>query len=410
MCILGWYAPSPTFPDCVVNFVKRAVSVLIACVLVFGAALAGCKKGGEAESSTPSEAASITSASLAHNAAAAETTDPVTSGVESSSVESPTEAEATASAATLPDNSRERQVVSSCVDSCGFAGVAYAEKNGAEAYSSGDVSGTFYHVCSVSKQFTAAAVLILNEEGKLGLDDAMSKYFPEMTCGSVTVHQLLCMSSGIPDYLTAGLYGGDIGVSEYQSAEQNRAAILGWIEAQGEMFSPGSEYYYCNTNYFLLAEIIEKVSGMPYEQFIRQRILDPLGMTSTGFGDTWDGAVVSAGGYGDPFGYKGLCRGCADMISNAVDLAKWGRELCRHELISGSVAELMTTGYIADGSSSYGYGLVVGGNDFVYHDGNISPYCSTLCVSPSRNFVLVLLDCDGGSPLFALRAAVCSEI
>ena len=295
--------------------------------------------------------------------------------------------------------------VENAVTDHGFDGVAYAVQNGAVVYSQGSLSD-IYHVCSVSKQFTAAAILMLAEEGRLDVDGTIDRYFPDYAHGGeVTVGQLMSMSSGIPDYLTADL--SSFADTENSSA-QNRSAALDWIFARGLIFTPGSEYYYCNSNYLLLSEIIEKVSGVDYEQFIRQRILSPLGMSSTGFGDTWSGGgsvVYSDEAYYRWFAYKGLCRGCGDMMSNAEDLAKWGVELCAHNLISDNIFRQMTAARVFGSEYNYGYGLMLC-DDYIYHDGNLPPFCTTLSVLPAQGFVFVLLDCGDNSPLFDVREQI----
>ena len=144
------------------------------------------------------------------------------------------------------------------------------------------------------------------------------------------------------------------------------------------------------------------------EQFIRQRILSPLGMSSTGFGDTWSGGgsvVYSDEAYYRWFAYKGLCRGCGDMMSNAEDLAKWGVELCAHNLISDNIFRQMTAARVFGSEYNYGYGLMLC-DDYIYHDGNLPPFCTTLSVLPAQGFVFVLLDCGDNSPLFDVREQI----
>ena len=103
---------------------------------------------------------------------------------------------------------------------------------------------------------------------------------------------------------------------------------------------------------------------------------------------------------GDWYKYKGLCYGCADMISTAADLEKWGEEFIVNKLLSDNIITLMTTDYLG----GYGYGITPDmGDGFVYHDGNLPPYCSTLSVNRSKGLVLVLLDCDYSSPLLSMR-------
>lgn len=394
---------------------KKTVSAILACDLVLGAVLCGCGKDeSKAGSSTPSEVPyqvttvnnDLGSAAVSETAGASDSGETEARGSERKTEQG---AEQTSADSGKPEAvSDEQRIVSDCAGARSFSGVVYAEKDGSEIYSGGDLNSV-YHVASVSKQFTAAAVMLLYEEGKLDIYSPVGNFIPGMTCGNVTIHQLLDMSSGIPDYLTEAIAGVDIGVSPQQSADQNREAVLKWIKAQNAMFSPGSEFYYCNSNYFLLAEIITRVSGMPYEQFITKRFLEPLNMTSTGFSASWsgNGNVISSENSDDPFNCKGLCSGAADMLSTAKDLAKWGRELYEHKILSGNSVSLMTTGYIG----GYGYGLIVGDyTNVFYHDGNLPPYCSTLCVSPERKFVLVLLDCSYDGTVFALRDSICGEI
>ena len=144
---------------------------------------------------------------------------------------------------------------------------------------------------------------------------------------------------------------------------------------------------------------------MPYESFIEQRMLAPLGMKSTGFGDTWNGGSVveKADGNYEWFRYKGLCYGCADMISNAVDLEKWGREFISNKVLSDNVISLMTP----DQFSGYGYGIIPDvESGFVYHDGDLPPYSSTLSVNKSRGLVLVMLHCGSHGNLAPVRRSI----
>ena len=195
------------------------------------------------------------------------------------------------------------------------------------------------------------------------------------------------MRSGIPDYIVMadGIASPEetYGISAENSAQANSAIIKNWIFDRSLLFTPGSQNYYCNTNYLLLGEIVTQVSGMPYEEYIEQKFLAPLGMTSTGFGDTWNGgSVVEKEGEDYKwFRYKGICCGCADMISNAVDLEKGGQEFIDYKVLSDNLFSLMTQ----DHSGGYGYGASSPTQSgFVYHDGNLPPYKSALCVNKER--------------------------
>ena len=231
---------------------KKTVSAILACALVLGAVLCGCGKDeSKAGSSTPSEVPyqvttvnnDLGSAAVSETAGASDSGETEARGSERETEQG---AEQTSADSGKPEAvSDEQRIVSDCAGARSFSGVVYAEKDGSEIYSGGDLNSV-YHVASVSKQFTAAAVMLLYEEGKLDIYSPVGNFIPGMTCGNVTIHQLLDMSSGIPDYLTEAIAGVDIGVSPQQSADQNREAVLKWIKAQNAMFSPGSEFYYCN--------------------------------------------------------------------------------------------------------------------------------------------------------------------
>lgn len=393
---------------------KRILSAFLGVVLL-GAVLSGC---GETENSSEADSVSVASS------AETKSSQPASQGLSSqtSAPTATTAAEAAedsgaaalregAEASGAADSSETGGIIAQKVSDYAFTGVVLATQNGQTAYSSGDRSA-LYHVCSVSKQFTAAAVLILQEEGKLDISSTINLYYPEYAHGGeITISQLLSMNSGIPDYIDLAEDGTVFanGVSAENTSEQNRAAIKQAVFSRELLFTPGEKYYYCNTNYLLLAEIVTAVSGIPYEDFIRQRMLEPMGMTSTGFGDTRNGCnITGEGSYGyDWFRYKGCCYGCGDMISNAADLEKWGHEYIDNKVLSDSIISQMT----ADHSGGYGYGMIPdSGNGFVYHDGNLPPYCSTLSVSRGQKIVLVMLDCNFLSPLISLRQSLCDSL
>ena len=151
-------------------------------------------------------------------------------------------------------------------------------------------------------------------------------------------------------------------MSAWQTASENRNAIERWILERTDAV-PDQYTEYSNSNYFLLAEIIEKVTGVPYESFITQRILSPIGMNSTGFADTWDysrGIITATDGWGDNewYGYDGVRYGAGDMVSTASDLALWAHEYIpgQNRVLSDSIVQRMTQNY---GGGDYGYGLML---------------------------------------------------
>ena len=169
-----------------------------------------------------------------------------------------------------------------------FEGVVYAVEDGKPVVSF--AKGTLENgsaitldsplpVGSVSKQFCAAAILLLQDQGKLNVKDTLDKFYPDYAEGKkLTLHNLLSMRSGIPELTEES---GDF-VRMENTEEQNVAEIKKWIFSQPLMFEPDDSYVYTNTNYFLLADVVEQVSGKKYVDFLRESFFTPLGMTHTG--------------------------------------------------------------------------------------------------------------------------------
>ncbi len=318
-----------------------------------------------------------------------------------------------ASTAKIPD-ALSQSLITALGDSFAdvdFNGVAYAVYGDEVILNYGREydSKTVYRIASVSKQFTAASILMLCEQGRLSTSDTLDKFFPDYGgADKVQIHHLLAMRSGIGDYVTAYKDSDNIpdGLSAGNTAEQNRRVIEKWI-FENTVPAPDITYDYSNSNFFLLAEIIEQVSGMPYEDFITKNILEPLKMSSTGFQDTWTKTDLPlADGYGDGeygfYEYKGIRYGCGDMMSDAEDLVIWAREFIKGEnrLLSGNTVSQMTTNYE---NAGYGYGLMLDENyKVVYHSGSLPPYHSMLAVFPGESVIIVGLDNREPSELYGV--------
>ena len=383
---------------------KKLLAVCLAFSILYIVCLCACGNDSKKSAAKPEKT---------DTTAAAQTTDAAKLNV-SEPDKTVAEPKGTQGETTVEDSSLKDMIAQKGSDT-GYTGVIYATQNGKQVYAGGEINSV-YRVASVSKQFTAAAVLTLSEEGKLNINDTLDRFFPSYAHGAeVTVNHLLHMRSGIPDYVDIGFDGHIVAntadtltmdAALSNSAEKNRAEILNWILAQDLDFTPDSQYWYCNSNYFLLAEIITQVSGMGYESFIEQRFLTPLQMNQTGFADTWNNqtAVVDADPSAVWLDCKGICYGCGDMVSNAVDLTKWASEFIHNTVLSDNVVALMM-----EPREKYGCGLIIDDNGFVYHEGDLPPYRSALCVSKSGGFVLAMLDCQQGTSLPTLRSAICAD-
>ena len=197
---------------------------------------------------------------------------------------------------------------------------------------------TNFCIASVSKQFAATAIMLLQEQGLLSTSDTIDAYFPDFVYGgSITIQNLLSMRSGlftgdgiVPNSGEApSLVPEEYGFSYDNTMEENRQAALAWLFEQPLNFEPGTRYEYSNSNYFLLAQIVEQVAGMPYEDFVRQRIFEPLGMSRSGFiHELWHEDDVALPPAADAENFEapiasGVLQGAADLVTTAGDIDKW---------------------------------------------------------------------------------------
>lgn len=258
---------------------------------------------------------------------------------------------------------------------------------------------TCFRIASLTKQFTAVAVMQLVEDGKISLDDTIDKYFPSYKYGKkITVKNLLTMTSGIKDYINKDgdtdteAYTEsqiDFKVSKKNSAKENKKEIMDWIFDQKLNFEPDEKYMYSNSAYFLLGDIIEQVSKTSYEKYVEEKILKPSGMMNTGFESTDKLAV----GYQDIYDnawtlYPGVGYSATGLISNVPDLLKWIDALCTNKLISEKSFKEMTTPY----KGNYGYGFVVSkDSNMISHTGKIDKYNAALVFTKDENQIYIAL-------------------
>lgn len=260
---------------------------------------------------------------------------------------------------------------------------------------------TVFHMASVSKQFTAFAILLLARDGKLSLDDDIRKYLPEMhDFGTpITIRELLHHTSGLRDQWSllalAGWRLGDI------ITEQD---VLGLLWRQKTLnFPPGDQMLYCNSGYTLLGEIVKRVSGMPLSEFARQRIFEPLGMTHTHFQDTY-GTVVRnrAYSYGKDHGaYKYLALsystvGPTSLFTTVEDMAKWDENFYTGGVGGKQViADIQLQGTLNSGKrTDYADGLMIDkyrGLNTVWHNGADAGYRTNILRFPDQHFSVVVL-------------------
>lgn len=227
-------------------------------------------------------------------------------------------------------------------------------------------SNTVFDICSVSKQFTAAAILKLEESGKLKLTDSLKMYFTEipLSKGKITIHQLLTHSAG---------FGHDIGNGDFDY--MTRQKYFQELFNSKLKFTPGEDYSYSNSGYSILGRIIELVSGKSYEQFLKEKFFDPLGMNQTGYLlPEWKSSsianeylynVIDKGNQISRYKEYGkiawTLKANGGINSTQNDMYKWYKALSNNKVLTSSSMEKLVSPHIAefkDNSSYYGYGWV----------------------------------------------------
>lgn len=221
---------------------------------------------------------------------------------------------------------------------------------------------TKFHLASISKTFTSAAVMILEERGLLTVQDRLAKYIPDYPNGDkITIHHLLIHTSGIPNINDFPEYG------DWSRLPQTTSSLVEKVKNRPLKFEPGARYDYSNSNYNLLAYIIENVSGRGYGDFLKETIFDPLGMQDTGH-DGRAAALIrnAASGY-TPAGFEDLEKtpwldwtiktGNGSIYSTVADLYKWDRALYTEKILSRAGLDKTYTPYVDE---TVGYGWFIG--------------------------------------------------
>jgi CubicO group peptidase (beta-lactamase class C family) len=263
-----------------------------------------------------------------------------------------------------------------------------------------------YAIGSISKQFTAVAILLLQQDGKLRLDDPVSRFIPGLTRGNeVTVRQLLSHTSGYQDF-----WPQDYVMPGMLQATTPQAIADAWARKPLD-FAPGSRWQYSNTNYTLAGMVVEKASGMPFFQFVRSRILVPAGLTSAMDFDASPRAANTTGyiryGLGPlrpaPDAGTGWMWAAGELAMTAKDLATWDINLIRHGLLSpASYRELQREVVLNNGAGTgYSLGLDVGmrGDHFMLeHSGEVSGFTAENMVFPDDSAAIVVLTNQDAAP------------
>jgi D-alanyl-D-alanine carboxypeptidase len=271
-----------------------------------------------------------------------------------------------------------------------------------------------YAIASITKQFTAAAILLLAQEHKLQLEDDISKYLSDlpMVRGAVTLRQLLHQTTGIP---SAGPLGDRYWDRRDYTREEWLNALAEFYKTRAQEFVPGTAWSYGNMNYILLGMVIEKITGRSLWDVFRDRFFLPLGMTSTA--QCNPGVVVKqrAKGYvadstapmgvvPAPYVTPTVSLGNSGLCSNVLDLLKWQRALVEGRVLDPASYAMMTTpGSLNDGTpTDYAMGVVewpLGKEKFTFHTGGAVGFTSFLGYLPGNDATVIVMANGNADPL-----------
>ena len=302
-------------------------------------------------------------------------------------------------------NSRMDQVVQSYVANNQFMGsVLVARGNGVlldKGFGSADLEwnitntpDTKFRLGSVTKQFTAASILLLEERGKLSVNDPVKKYMPEAPAAwdKITIFHLLTHTSGIPNFTEFPDY------RKLEPFPTTAEQLVARFRDKPLEFEPGEKWNYSNSGYVLLGYLIEKISGESYQEFVNENIFRPLGMKDSGYDSNTAIIPHRASGYArGPNGF--VHAGFIDMTvplsagalySTTEDLLKWEQALFGGKLLSPASLEKMTTPF----KNNYAFGVeveTVNGHKVIRHNGGIEGFNTQLEYFPDEKLTIAVL-------------------
>jgi len=314
------------------------------------------------------------------------------------------------------DRAAERVLAQTGVPSASIAVVQDGTIAYLKAYGQADLSppraattGMRYAVGSISKQFTAAAILMLAEQGKLSLDDPVGRYVPGLTSGDqITIREILSHTSGYTDY-----WPQDYVFPEMKRPGSAMAILNRWAKAPLN-FEPGTDWQYSNTGFVLAGVIVEKVSGEPLMQFLGEHIFQPLHMTGVVDFDHNQMTAEDAKGYTRfalgaprpaPVMGQGWMLGAGEVAMRPEDLALWDISEINRSLLSAKSYAAQTTSVLLKSGRDTNYGLglsvrTVHGRPELEHGGEVSGFISENRIFPDDRAAIAVLtnsDYSGGA-------------
>ena len=267
-----------------------------------------------------------------------------------------------------------------------------------------------FRVGSVTKQFTAMAVVQLEEKGLLSMDDRIDKYIPGYPNGDrITIRHLLTHTSGIPSYTASPEIERD------KRLPATPLQIIDRFKDEPLQFEPGTEFRYSDSGYVLLGYIVEKVSGLPYGEYLEKNIFGPLGMSDTGYDDAKKVLKNRASGYisrngrlsNADFNDMGLPYAAGGLYSTAHDLYKWDRSLYGNGLVSDRSKREIFTPY----KNGYGFGWYIDdlySHRKIWHYGIIDGFCAMIMRLVDDDICVVVLSNLSNVPIIRMGEDIAS--
>jgi CubicO group peptidase (beta-lactamase class C family) len=254
---------------------------------------------------------------------------------------------------------------------------------------------TKFRIGSITKQFTAAAILLLEERGRLSVNDPVSKHMPDAppAWDKVTIVHLLTHTSGIPSFTSFPDYGSTMAL------EVTTEKLVGRFRDRPLEFAPGEKMNYSNSGYVLLGYLVEKISGQSYAQFLQDNIFKPFGMTGSGYDSNLALIPRRAAGYtprqngppvNAPFIHMTIPHGAGALYSTTEDLHRWNQALFGGKVLAAaSLAKMLTPV-----KNDYGFGIVItkaDGRTRYSHGGGINGFNSHLAYFPDSGVTVAVL-------------------
>jgi len=263
---------------------------------------------------------------------------------------------------------------------------------------------TIFQIGSITKQFTAAAIMKLVDKGLLSVDDLISNYlpdYPKKTGDSTTIHHLMTHTAGIPDYTD------DMSLMEKRACKISTEEVLGSFRDKPLDFRPGESFKYSNSGYYLLGLIVEEVSGQSYDAFLEESFFGPLGMTNTGYDFNRPIVPNRAAGYdldsngeliNAPYLDMSIPYAAGAIHSTTEDMLIWDQALLADIVLSQESRDRMFTPYIAD--CGYGWGIKnVMGHKVISHDGGTDGFATSFSRWVDDGFCVAIFSNNVSAPV-----------